>query len=119
MYVNKVLIMKFNDYWKLPRDAKNYFSPKQEKHLKEKYGKLYTLHTVFTVIILIIPFIVFLSVSPSNAFRPTTTTDNILGAIGCIFGLLGSFSIGFGFVNIFSVIIKQYLGHLVTLITIL
>jgi len=28
--------MKFNDYWKIPKNAKSFFSPKQEKLLKEK-----------------------------------------------------------------------------------
>ena len=38
---------------------------------------------------------------------------------GFIFGLLGSLSIGVGFVNVFMILIKQYLGHLVTIITII
>ena len=108
--------MRFNDYWKLPKNWKDYFSPKQEKILKEKYGIFHAFHTVFTFIILFAPFILFLIIAPSNAFEPTTQISNICGAIGGILGLIGSCSIGIGLVNIFMVLIKQYLGHWVTLI---
>ena len=108
--------MKFNDYWKLPKNAKNYFSPKQEKILKEKYGVFYTIHTILSIVILLIPFIVFLIIAPSNAFEPTTQIGNLCGAVGGILGLIGSFSICISLVNIFMALIKQYLGHWVTLI---
>ena len=49
--------MKFNDYWNLPKNVKNYFSPKQEKDLKEKYGKLYTLHTILSIVIVLMPLL--------------------------------------------------------------
>lgn len=108
--------MKFNDYWKLPQNAKDYFSPKQEKQLKEKYGAFYTIHIIFSIIIVLAPFVVFLIISPSNAFEPTSQISNIYGALGGILGLLGSVSIGVGLVNVFMALIKQYLGHWVTLI---
>ena len=111
--------MKFNDYWKLPKNAKNYFSPKQEKYLKEKYGKWYTLHTVFSIFILLIPFLIYLCIAPGNAFEPTTQNGNILGAVGGILGLVGSLSIGISLVNCFMAFIKQYLGHWVTLIALI
>lgn len=111
--------MNFNDYWKIPENAKNYFSTKQEKQLKEKYGKLYTLHKIFSVVILLIPFIVFMSISPSNAFEPTTQIGNLCGALGGLLGLLGSILIGAGLVNIFMILVKQYLGHGVTIIAII
>lgn len=110
--------MKFNDYWKLPKNTKSYFSPKQEKALKEKYGVFYTLHTILSIIILFVPFFAFLFLAPSNAFEATTQTGNLLGAIGGIVGLIGSLSIGVGVVNVFMTLIKQYLGHWVTIITI-
>lgn len=111
--------MKFNDNWKLPQNIKKYFSPKQEKHLKEKYGILYTVHTILSIIILLIPFFVFVFLTPSNALEPATQSGNLCGMFGFIFGLLGSLSIGVGLVNIFMIFIKQYLGHLVTIITII
>jgi hypothetical protein len=111
--------MKFNDYWNLPKNVKNYFSPKQEKYLKEKYGKLYTFHTILSIVIVLMPFIIYLCIAPSNAFNPTTQSGNILGAIGGILGLIGSVSIGVGIVNCFMALIKQYLGHWVTLIAII
>ena len=109
--------MKFNDYWKLPKNVKNYFSPKKEV-LKEKYGKLYTVHTILSVVILLSPFVVYLCLAPSNAFEPTTQSGNLFGAIGGILGLIGSLLIGFGLVNCFMALIKQYLGHWITIITI-
>ena len=111
--------MRFYDYWNLPKNAKTYFSPKQEKFLKEKYGKLYTLHTILSIVIVFTPFIVYLFVAPDNAFNPTTQYGNILGAIGGILGLIGSFSIGVGIVNCFMALIKLFLGHWVTLIAII
>ena len=110
--------MKFNDYWKIPSNAKNYFSPKQERVLKEKYGAWYILHTILSVIIAFAPIIIFFALSPDQAFDPTTQTGNLLGAIGFFFGLTGSVSIGVGFVNVFMILIKQYLGHWVTIIAI-
>ncbi len=110
--------MNFNDYWKIPRNAKKFFSPKQEKELKAKYGIWYTFHTILSIVILLTPFFIFLFLSPNNAFDPTTQSGNLLGAIGGIIGLIGSFSIGIGLVNIFMTLVKQYLGHIVTLVSI-
>ena len=107
--------MRFNDHWKIPQNAKAYFSPKREKELKAKYGVWYTVHTVLSVFIVLIPFVVFLLLSPVDAFHPTTSVGNLLGAVGLIIGLIGSSSIGVGIVNVFMALVKQYLGHLVTL----
>ena len=111
--------MKFKDYWKLPENTKSYFSAKKEKHLKEKYGKFYTFHTILSIIILIAPFIIYMCIAPNNAFEPTTQIGNLFGAVGGILGLIGSFLIGIGFVNVFMLFIKQYLGHWVTIVTII
>ena len=110
--------MKFNDYWKIPKDVKEYFSPKREKQLKEKYGKLYTLHTVFSVAILLLPFFVFIFLIPTSAFEATTRLGDLLSFLGFTIGFIGSLAIGIGFANIFMAMIKQYLGHFVTLIAI-
>ena len=110
--------MKFNNYWKVPKNSKEYFSPKKEKQLKEKYGAFYTIHTISCVVILIIPFLTFLFLTPDNAFQSTTTSGNLCGALGGFLGLIGSLSIGVGFVNVFMALIKQYLGHFITVITI-
>ncbi len=108
--------MKFNDYWKIPKDVKEYFSPKRERQLKEKYGKLYTLHTVLSIAILLLPFFVFIFLIPTSAFEATTKQGDLLSFLGFTLGFIGSLAIGIGFVNIFMAIIKQYLGHFVTLI---
>lgn len=110
--------MKFNNYWKIPQNAKKYFSPKQEKLLKQKYGGWYTVHTILSIVILFIPLIAFFCLIPSNGFNPETQGGNLLGAIAAIIGLIGSASVGVGFVNIFMALVKQYLGHYVTLISI-
>ena len=110
--------MHFNKYWGLPKNYKDFFNLKTEKQLKEKYGKLYTLHNIFSILILLLPFFILLTIAPETAFDPTTDLGNTYGAIGAIIGLVGSLLIGIGLVNIFMILIKQYLGHLVTLITI-
>ena len=110
--------MKFNDYWQIPKNVEDYFSPKNEKQLKEKYGKLHTLHIVFSIVILLIPLFVFIFLIPTSAFEATTKLGELLSFLGFVLGLIGSFAIGIGFVNIFAAIIKQYLGHFVTLIAI-
>jgi hypothetical protein len=92
------------------------FFTKTRKILKEKYGVFYTIHTILSIIILLVPFVIFLIIAPSNAFEPTTQISNIYGAVGGILGLIGSFSIGVSLVNILSALLKQYLGHWVTLI---
>ena len=108
--------MKFNDYWKIPKNIKEYFSPKRERELKEKYGKLYTLHIVFSIVSLLIPLFIFIFLIPTSAFEATTKLGELLSFLGFVLGLIGSFAIGIGFVNVFAAIIKQYLGHFVTLI---
>ena len=110
--------MKFNDYWKIPKNANQYFSPKYEKKLKDRYGIWYTFHTFLSILIGIVPLVVFFIVSPSNAFNPSTQIDNVIGGIGGIIGIIGSVSIGVGLVNIFMFLIKQYLGHWVTIVSI-
>ena len=110
--------MKLNDYWKIPKNAKQYFSPKYEKKLKEKYGIWYTFRTFLSILIAFVPLVVFFIVSPSNAFNPSTQINNAIGGIGGIIGIIGSLSIGVGLVNIFMILIKQYLGHWVTIVSI-
>ena len=108
--------MKFNDYWKIPKNIKEYFSPKRERELKEKYGKLYTLHTVLSIVILLLPFFAFIFLIPTSAFEATTKLGDLLSFLGFTLGFIGSLAIGIGFANIFMAIIKQYLGHFITLI---
>ena len=110
--------MKFNDYWKIPKNATQYFSPKYDKKLKEKYGTWYTFHNILSILIEFIPLIVFFIISPSNAFNPSTQIDNVIGGIGGIIGVIGSLSVGIGLVNIFMSLVKQYLGHWVTIVSI-
>ena len=111
--------MKFNDYWNIPKNTKEFFSPKGERKLKEQYGIYYTLHNVFSAIILFVPLVIFFIIIPENAFNPISQIDNVLGGIGGFIGLIGSLSVGVGLVNIFMIFIKQYLGHWVTLISVL
>ena len=108
--------MKFKDYWKIPKNIKEYFSPKRERELKEKYGKLYTLHTILSIMILLLPFLVFIFLIPTSAFEATTKLGELLIFLGFTLGFIGSLAIGIGFANIFMAIVKQYLGHFITLI---
>lgn len=110
--------MRFNDYWKPPKNVKDFFSPKYEKQLKAEYGKWYTAHLICTFIILFIPFFVFLSLVPNQSFEPANQTENFLGAVGGIIGLIGSLAVGIGFSNVFMALVKQYLGHIVTLVAV-
>lgn len=107
-----------NSNWKIPKNATNYFSPKQEKMLKQKYGVWYNLHTMFSIVILLIPVIIFFTMMPDNVLNAQTQGGNTLGAIAGIIGVIGALSIGVGIVNIFMALIKQYLGHYMTLISI-
>ena len=88
----------------------------KEKQLKEKYGKLYTLHTILSIVILLLPFLVFIFLIPTSAFEATTKLGDLLSFLGFTLGFIGSLAIGIGFANIFMAIIKQYLGHFITLI---
>ena len=72
----------------------------------------------YAAIVKNLPFIAFMFLIPENALNPTTYSGNVLGGIGGILGLIGSVSVGIGFVNIFMLLVKQYLGHLVTIISI-
>ena len=86
--------MKFNDYWKIPKNIKEYFSPKRERQLKEKYGKLYTLHTILSIVILLLPFFVFIFLIPTSAFESTTELGDLLSFLGFTLGFIGSLAIG-------------------------
>ena len=110
--------MGFNKMWLPPQNVKDLFNPKQEKKLKEKYGALATVHTIISCIIVFLPFIAFMFLIPENALNPTTYLGNVLGGIGGILGLIGSVSVGIGFVNIFMLLVKQYLGHIVTIVAV-
>ena len=86
--------MKFNDYWKIPKNIKEYFSPKREGQLKEKYGKLYTLHTILSIVILLLPFLVFIFLIPTSAFEATTKLGDLLSFLGFTLGFVHSVGLG-------------------------
>ena len=98
--------------WKIPNNAKEYFSPTYDDAFKAKHKILYVLVVIAIIIILMIPVIIFLSFVPESK-------NQALAALFGILGLIGSLSIGVGLENLFMILLKQYLGHWVTIISVL
>lgn len=102
--------------WKIPDDAKRFFTKEAEKEAKEKYGVWYRIHTIVSFVIIFVHAFAVLFLLTTNSPDTTTKFGNLLGGLGGIIGLVGGFAIGVGLVNVFMALIKQYLGHLITLI---
>ena len=112
--------------WKMPKDAVKYFDPNYNKDFKEEHPFLCVLVIIVDVLIAFLPTggWVILSAITIGAEFDQPFIDSIMsssrGVLGLVFwfiGLLGSAVAALGFANIWMAALKQYLGHLFTLIT--
>ena len=111
--------MRYKNSWRIPENAKSFFSPKYEKQQREKYGVWYTVHAVLSILILLGCVFFYFAQVPNNALTPATQMGNALSALFFLIGVLGSVAVGMGLVNVFMAIVKQYLGHWVTMLALL
>ena len=101
--------------WKIPQNAADYFDPHYDDSFKAKHPFLYFL-TVVIIIILVVsgPF-------PFLAFCGTLNVqiESLFEGLLLLMGFISSFGISIGLCNVFMILHKQYLGHYVTIISLL
>ena len=93
----------------LPKNADYYFNPASDDAFKRKHPVGYVFLVVLGLIALITPMIVYGVYVIANYGNDA----NLL----FLLGLFGSLSIGVCFFNFVSIIIKQYLGHLLSIVS--
>lgn len=104
---NKNKKRKKNSNWKPPKGAKNYFSASSDYEFKKKHPIGYGFLVALGIVALLLPVILYLIfVIPYGINSPWI-----------MLGWLGGFIIGIGLFNFVAIIIKQYLGHWVSIIS--
>lgn len=95
----------------LPENADYYFNPASDDAFKRKHPVGYVFLVVLGLIALITPMIVYGVYVIANYGNDAN--------LWFLLGLFGSMSIGVCLFNFVAIIIKQYLGHLVSIISFL
>lgn len=103
---NKRKIQK-NSKWIPPQGSSFYFFAVSDYEFKAKHPIGYVFLVILGIIALMLPVILYLVfVIPYDINSPWM-----------MLGWLGGFCIGVGLFNLVAIIIKQYLGHLVSIIS--
>lgn len=87
-------------YWLPPRGALEWFFACSDEEFRKKHPFGYFLLVILSLTVLLLPVGIY------HGCTKTTTPD---------IGSLGAFLVGIGLFNFVSIIIRQYLGHLVSL----
>ena len=93
----------------LPENADYYFNPDSDDAFKRNHAVGYVFFVVLGLIALITPMIVYGVYVIANYGNDAN--------LWFLLGLFGSLSIGVCFFNFVSIIIKQYLGHLLSIVS--
>ncbi len=95
---------KNNLNWSLPKDYRTYFDASSDEEFKAKHPVGYVFLVMLGITALLLPAIVFcVSVKADSGW--------------IILGLTGGLIFGIGLFNFVAIIIKQYLGRLVSIIS--
>lgn len=98
---------KKNSNWIPPKGASAYFSAESDYEFKWKHPIGYFFLVILGFIALMLPVVLYLFfILPYDINSPWM-----------ILGLIGGFVIGIGLFNFVAIIIKQYLGHLVSIVS--
>ena len=104
---------KRNIGWKPPKNASDFFNKHYDDVFKAKHPILYFFIVIAICLLVVVGPFLFCSagtvVSPKN---PTIFELFII-----LLGAICSFGISIGLCNLFTIVINQYLGHWVTLIS--
>ena len=112
--------------WRMPKDAVKYFDRNYNKDFKEKHPVLYVLVIIVDVLVVFLPVggytilsAVVVGAELGHPFLESimSSSRGLLGLFFWFIGLLGSAAAALGFANVWMAALKQYLGHLFTLIT--
>lgn len=93
----------------LPKNADYYFNPASDDAFKRKHPVGYVFLVILGLIAFITPMIVYGAYVVANYGNEAS--------LWFMLGLFGSMSIGVCLFNFVAIIIKQYLGHLVSIIS--
>ena len=98
---------KKSDYWIPPKGTASYFSPVSDYEFKRKHPVGYVFLVILGLIALMLPVALYLIfVIPLETNSPWL-----------MLGWAGAFIVGIGLFNFVAIIIKQYLGHLVSILS--
>ncbi len=96
--------------WLPPEDALMYFSPESDADFKARHPVGYIFLVLLLFVAIVLPAIVYCVCMSAFSVELNNLASFILG-------MVGSFAIGVGLANFVAIIIKQYMGHLVSVIS--
>lgn len=96
--------------WLPPKNARKYFEPASDADFKRRHPIGYPLLVLLGITALILPCVVYTVCY--YAAVGGSENETVWGIIGWV----GAFMIGICLFNFVSIIIKQYLGHFVSII---
>lgn len=90
--------------WKLPDNYKTYFDASSDEAFRKKHPLGYILLIIAGIVVFLLPAMLFaVSVGADNNW--------------VLLGVMGGFIFGIGLFNFVAIIINQYLGHWVSIIS--
>ena len=93
--------------WTPSKGSSAYFSPTSDDDFKERHPVGYFFLVLLGIVALLLPVVIYLiCVLPYDINSPWI-----------MLGWVGGFAIGIGLFNFVAIIIKQYLGHLVSILS--
>ena len=93
--------------WTPPKGASTYFSVASDYEFKEKHPIGYGFLVVLGIVALMLPVVLYLMfVLPYN-----------INSAWMMLGWVGAFIVGIGLFNFVAIILKQYLGHFVSILS--
>lgn len=96
--------------WAPPKGSSAYFSRQSDADFKRRHPIGYCFLVAFGLAALLLPLVLYLFLIPDP-----TVEINIWGVLG----IIGAFIVGIGLFNLVAIMIRQYLGHLVTILSFL
>ena len=101
--------------WAPPKNAAEFFDPHYDDDFKAAHPFLFFLTVVAIIILVVIPPIACLCIMAAIG----ADINSLVELIVLIFGLVSSMGISIGICNVFMILYKQYLGHYVTIFSLL
>lgn len=96
------------NYWLPPKGASEFFLTSADDEFKSKHPVGYRFLVLLGATVLILPMMIYGIIVSIHLGKESS--------IWLLLGGVGSFLIGIGLFNIVAIIIKQYLGHLVSIL---
>lgn len=96
------------NYWLPPKGASEFFLPSADDEFKSKHPVGYRFLVLLGATVLILPMMIYGIIVSIHLGKESS--------IWLLLGGVGSFLIGIGLFNIVAITIKQYLGHLVSIL---